>query len=366
MRLEGIDILRGLAVSVVVLYHFFELLGLHNSIYYPFVISIGQIGVPLFFVISGYLIYRSVDYSISKKGLKPGLKQYFMHRIFRILPAYYFNFFIVFLLAFYIFHTMDTWSSDFIREQILAHLNFTAFFTYKIAGLGLNGAYWTLSIEMLWYIIAPIFFIFIRKDRYLILLFISSLFYLLALDYSLLDTFLNLDKKTNNYIYLLYYWSFQLPGQLIYFIAGIFIYKYSKNEAYIPRYAQYTLFISLILLFTYLSTQKYFLESFTVKSSITLITVASLFIIFYRHRLRELHLLAWIGKISYSLYLWHMPLLFFIKKYILPYDFSFIFIIILFLVLLFSISALSYYVIEEGGFHMRKKFESKIIPGQKK
>ena len=135
MRLEGINLLRGLAVSVVVLYHFFELLELHNSPYYPFVISVGQIGVPLFFVISGYLIYRSVDYSISKKGMKTGLKQYFMHRIFRILPAYYFNFFIVFLLVLYIFHTMDTWSSNFILEQIFAHLNFTTFLHIKLLAL---------------------------------------------------------------------------------------------------------------------------------------------------------------------------------------------------------------------------------------
>jgi len=366
MRLEGIDLLRGLAVSVVVLYHFFELLELHNSPYYPFVISVGQIGVPLFFVISGYLIYRSVDYSISKKGMKTGLKQYFMHRIFRILPAYYFNFFIVFLLAFYIFHTMDTWSSGFILKQIFAHLNFTAFFTYKIAGLSLNGAYWTLSIEMLWYIVAPLFFIFIQKDRYLIFLFILSLFYLLALDYSLLDKFLNLDKATNNYIHLLYYWSFQLPGQLIYFIAGVFIYKYSKNETVTPRHLQYILFLSLILSFIHFSTQKYFLENFTVKNAITLITVTSLFIIFYRHKLKELHLLAWIGKISYSLYLWHMPLLFLMKLFIPVKDFSLLQVTIVFLISLFIISSLRYYFIEEYGFTLRKKFKNSQILKSKK
>jgi len=68
MRLEGIDLLRGLAVLVVVVYHFFEILKLHNHFLYPYIISIGQIGVPLFFIISGYLIYRSVEYSIIKKG----------------------------------------------------------------------------------------------------------------------------------------------------------------------------------------------------------------------------------------------------------------------------------------------------------
>ena len=236
---------------------------------------------------------------------------------------------------------------------------FYYFFTYKIVGLGLNGAYWTLSIEMLWHIIAPLFFIFIQKDRYLIFLFILSLFYLLALDYSLLDKFLNLDKATNNYIHLLYYWSFQLPGQLIYFIAGVFIYKYSKNETVTPRHLQYILFLSLILSFIHFSTQKYFLENFTVKNAITLITVTSLFIIFYRHKLKELHLLAWIGKISYSLYLWHMPLLFLMKSFMPLNNFSLAWVALVFIVLLFIISSLSYYFIEEGGFNLRRKLEAK-------
>ena len=362
MRLEGIDILRGLAVTLVVLYHFFELLGLQHHILYPYISSIGQLGVPLFFIISGYLIYRSVDYSISRHGMKSGLKQYFSHRIFRILPAYYFNFIIVFILAFYVFDTMSTWPSSFIEKQIYAHLTFSSFFIYKTSGLGINGAYWTLSIEMLWYIVVPFLYIYIKKDRYFILLFILSILYLLALDFSLFNTILNIDKSDPNYLALLFYWSFQLPGQLIYFIAGIFIYKYSEGKIFIPRYVQYLLFLFIMLLFTYLSTQKYFLNSFTIKNAITLMATTSLFIVFYRLERKELHLLAWIGKISYSLYLWHMPLLFLMQKYMPLTSFSLVWVSVVFLVLFLIISSLSYYLVEEYGFTLRKRFEKYQIP----
>lgn len=359
MRLEGIDLLRGLAVSVVVLYHFFELLGLHNSPYYPFVISIGQIGVPLFFVISGHLIYRSVDYSISKNGIKKGLKQYTFHRLFRILPAYYFNFFIVFILALYIFGTMDTWSSTFTYKQILSHLTFTSYFLYQTSGLGINGAYWTLSIEMLWYILAPLLFIYLKKDRYFFILFILAFFYLWCIDLGLFDFIFHLDKSASNYMAKLFFFSFQLPGQMIYFIAGIYIYKYSIGQYSMIPLLQYILFILIIGIFIFLSNQRFFLESFLVRNAFTLLAVTSLFIVFYRHKRKELHLLAWIGKISYSLYLWCMPLLFLMKLFMQIKDFSLAGITPVFLILLFIISSLSYYFIEEGGFNLRRKFEAK-------
>lgn len=361
MRLEGIDILRGLAVSLVIFYHFFELLGLQSHMLYPYIYALGQLGVPLFFIISGYLIYRSLDYSLSSKGTKFGLQHYVTHRLFRILPAYYVNFFIVFILAYYFMGTMDTWSHPFIQKQIFSHLTFTSFFIYKTSGLGINGAYWTLSIEMLWYFVAPLLFIYIKKDRYLMLLFVLSILYLIGLDLSLYNTILKLDKNAPNYIGLLYYWSFQLPGQLIYFIAGVFIYKYSNTSISIHRFIQYSLFIFLFIIFISLSTQRYFLQSFAIKNIITLLIVVSIFIIFYRHRLKEFFLLSWLGKISYSLYLWHMPILFMLKKYFIPYEPSWSFITALFIILLLSISTLSYYIVEEGGFNLRKKFEDYFL-----
>ncbi len=359
MRLEGIDLLRGIAVSVVVFYHFAVILGLTDSPIFQYIYSFGLLGVPLFFIISGYLIYRSIDYSISNKGIKAGLKQYTYHRLFRILPAYYFNFAIVLLIATFVISVDYLYSLGFIK-QILSHLTFLSFFMYRDSGLGINGAYWTLSIEMLWYIVAPLFFIYIKKDRYLVLLFILSFLYLTGIDFSLYDSVFNLDKQAADYFPLLFYISFQLPGQLIYFIAGIFIYKYFNNQRSLSLSTQYFLSILSISFFIYVSNQNYFQTSFAIRNFFILFTVVVLFILMHQSKLKWMGGLEWIGKISYSLYLWHMPILYVMKHTDILTHLSLWLVIIVFSIFLFAISSLSYYFIEEGGFHLRRKFEQRI------
>ncbi|MEA1879929.1 MAG: acyltransferase [Campylobacterota bacterium] len=347
MRLHGIDILRGLAVSVVVLYHFYALLDLHHHGTYPIVYTLGQLGVPLFFVISGYLIYRSIDYSVQTKGTFNGLKHYTLHRLFRILPAYYVNLFVVFIIAYFFSSYMNGWSNGFILKQILSHLTFTPFFIYQTSGLGVNGAYWTLGIEMLWYILAPLMLLFIKKERYFVLLFLLSFAYLLALDLGYLDALLGIEISAANYLPLMFYWSFQIYGQLIYFIVGIWIYKYTSVHTRLPK-SLLTLLVAIVLsLFLYTLLLKEVLDSFTLRNIVTLTGSALLFILLFRQEIKILSWLSWIGKISYSMYLWHMPILFFMKRYLLPLNYSMYFIVIVFVSLLLIVSSLSYYYIEK-------------------
>lgn len=359
MRLEGIDLLRGIAVSFVIIYHFFTVLGLYNNPIFPYIHSFGLFGVSLFFIISGYLIYRSIDHSISRKGTKPGVKHYISHRLFRILPAYYFNLAIVLIMASFVIGNHYFYSEKFLY-QVLSHLAFLSHFIYKDTGFGINGVYWTLSIEMLWYILAPILYIYIRKDRYLLILFILSFIYLLGLDFAMYDSLFNLDKHASNYTILQYYWSFQLPGQLIYFIAGVFIYKYIKQPLSISTSFQYILSILIVTLFIYISKRYHLYEHFMINNLFILILVASLFILLYKTKPKWMTSVEWLGEISYSLYLWHVPLLYIMKKTNILTHISLISAIIIFITFLLFISSLSYYFIEKGGFNLRKKFEDKI------
>jgi peptidoglycan/LPS O-acetylase OafA/YrhL len=159
----------------------------------------------------------------------------------------------------------------------------------------------------------------------------------------------------------LYYFSFQLPAQILYFISGIFIYKYLAHKHFIKNnLLKIILFIVLISIFIFISHQHFFLSSFVIKNLITLIIVTLLFILLYQSYIPYLSLFDWLGKISYSLYLWHMPILFIMKRSEILTHASLLNTSFIFIISLLSISSMSYYFIEEGGFHLRKKIENSL------
>ncbi len=356
LRLDGIDVLRGLAVSCVILYHFCVLLGLVHNDYFPYVHALGALGVPLFFVISGYLIYRSVDNSIQKMGQKRGIINYFLHRFFRIAPAYYVNLFFVFILASLILDSSFLYSLSFLK-QLLSNLTFTSYFVYRTSGFGFNGAYWTLNIEMLWYILAPLMLIYIKQTRILFLLSLLSLLYLWSIDQGYLDALFGFDKTSNTYILELQYLATQLPGQINYFIAGILIYKYSISIKALALH--WVSLLSALIIILFVASDGYYgrSSSFVISQSLTLFVSVALFVLLYSAKIKGFRFLEWIGKISYSLYLWHMPLLFVMKHNDILSYIPLSVTVAAYTMVLLAISSLSYYLVEEGGFLLRKKFE---------
>ena len=72
-RNRGIDIVRAGAILAVIVYHFYVLIGENRYVQYPVVHRLlsmgGEIGVTLFFIISGYGIFLSIDRQKAKKNL---------------------------------------------------------------------------------------------------------------------------------------------------------------------------------------------------------------------------------------------------------------------------------------------------------
>jgi peptidoglycan/LPS O-acetylase OafA/YrhL len=82
--LPSLDALRGLAVSMVVLFHVGE--GASDAPLLRRITSLGAHGVDLFFVLSGFLISGIL---LETRG-KPGyFRSFYMRRVLRIFPAYY-------------------------------------------------------------------------------------------------------------------------------------------------------------------------------------------------------------------------------------------------------------------------------------
>lgn len=94
-HLPELDGLRGLAIGLVLLFHFFVLL-------WPNGFTLGWIGVDLFFVLSGFLITRIL---LETRSAPHYYRNFFFRRMLRIFPLYYGLLVLVFLLAPFVFGT---------------------------------------------------------------------------------------------------------------------------------------------------------------------------------------------------------------------------------------------------------------------
>lgn len=150
VRYYEIDLLRFLAALVVVLYHF-TYRGFHanqlSPVDYPGLgafFKYGYLGVELFFIISGYVVL------LSAQGKTVG--QFFVSRITRLYPAYWVACTLTFLVVRLLGPNMAAvgWSPLFDVPARLYLVNLTMLQSFVGYG-NVDGVYWTLTIELLFY-----------------------------------------------------------------------------------------------------------------------------------------------------------------------------------------------------------------------
>ena len=84
---HGLNTLRALAIIVVLIYHYRVVVC--NRDLFGFISQLGWAGVDLFFVLSGYLIGNQVFSALLEKQ-NFSLKNFYIRRLLRTLPNYYF------------------------------------------------------------------------------------------------------------------------------------------------------------------------------------------------------------------------------------------------------------------------------------
>lgn len=282
-RMYELDVLRGIAVLAVVLFHYstrYEDLFGHVKETFFFDFKYGFFGVQLFFIISGFVIYMTI---MKCKNVK----EFAFKRITRLYPAYIFSVIITYIIV-------TTYHLEGREVSLLeAIFNLTMLQGY-IPFIGhVDGAYWSLTVEMSFYFIFG-FLLFSGMIKKIELVSIAWL--IIASIFNVFDL--------NKYIQFIVF-KIGIFDYCNLFIAGIMFYQLKNVNK-----LKYHLIIGLTLVF-----------EFVFNDIINGLFVMSFFLMFYalifnKLKFLNIKILKYLGTISYSLYLIHQNIGYVIINYL--------------------------------------------------
>ena len=161
--IHSIQVLRGLAASMVLVLHCFVYLEARGMIAkVPELANFGKAGVDIFFVISGFIMIRMSEDNFAKPGAPIA---FLVKRIIRIAPTYWCYTLLMGLLA-YMFPYLVSKGRTVSIEQLAASLFFVPWKNSLGDVFPVIFAGWTLNYEMYFYLIFS--FLLVFKKTYFI------------------------------------------------------------------------------------------------------------------------------------------------------------------------------------------------------
>ncbi len=298
------DVLRAISVILVILFH------LNEKVFY-----FGFIGVDIFFFISGYVITQSLFNYYNKKGDNNFLLNFYFRRIRRILPVLltvlFFSLITFFLIVPYgdyqlLFAFKSFLFSIFGLSNIYyyKHIDDFDYFSNENTTPFLHT--WSLGIEEQFYVIFPFILLIFFKLK-IKKIFLKYFFLLMAL--------VSLYLFINGGSFLGHYYLLPSRAWEILFGACFFLYNNKeKLKIKIPKFSIHFFITSLIFIFFLL---------FLIERNINYkhqILASIILLILFVNRKKHKNILfenyfIYLGKLSYSLYLWHFPLIYFLNYY---------------------------------------------------
>lgn len=325
---KDIQGLRALAFLLVFIFHL-------NASWLPG----GFIGVDVFFVISGFLMTSII---VDQKNRNTfSYYDFYLKRLKRIFPAYAIFIFITLFFGAFIYLNRDIWTlqkSGGSSILFVSNLLFARGDSYFGAQLSENPFLhtWSLAVEMQFYFILPLILMLSpKKDLSKIILLII----IVSTIYSSTIIFLE-NNKSSAYFSL----AFRIPEFLIGgFYALAFKEKLNFNKIYNNIFAIGS--FAILILSAFLINDNSFFPGVT--ALIPTIAAANLLVVddnlisnFFSKKIA-----VFFGELSYSLYLWHWPIIALIRYFNDDYLLS-SYEIIFICLSTFILSCLSYYFIE--------------------
>jgi len=295
-RIYELDGLRGVAALAVVFYHYttrFSIKFNNDIISNVIEFNYGHYGVQLFFVISGFVIFMSIE-----KVKSPF--EFLYKRFVRLYPTFWMSLFLTFFL-------LLLFGPDLIipkYSQLLVNLTMVP----KIFGFkAVDGVYWTLMVELFFYLLIFILLL-IKKIKDINKL--SFLYLLFGF------IFIVFNETLDGYNYFNTIIMYYLHGLL--FVMGIYFYKLWKYGNDMSLYFQ----LLLILIISFL------LGNFELGWVYSLIFIIFYFLINKKMIFLSFPIFIFFGKISYTLYLIHQNIGHSIQVLLINHNVNSVFILI--------------------------------------
>ena len=321
-RVFGLDLMRTIAILMVVFGHSLWLFPQSQKFIYQIFVLFGFFGVEVFFVLSGFLIgkilyqlYLKDDFSMSQ------VFSFLKRRWFRTLPNYYLILLVNIVITFIIgIHTLSLWRYFVFLQNF--NTKMLSFFTES----------WSLSVEEFAYLILPIFLlilgIFIKpksKSRFFLFTVITLFFIFFCNKIYYQYTTTNTD---------LMQWNVSLKAVVVYRLDSIFIGVLCSwiyfNYPFLWFKSQKSLLILGILFFMFLfvgiGRLGWFIETHSLLWNVFYLPFVSItvacFLPFLSEWKEEKSIInkpvTFISIISYSVYLLHYSIVLQLMKYYFP------------------------------------------------
>lgn len=327
-----LDGLRALAILLVIVHHSWVVAGA-PKIVVPVggigvdltpVFATGHVGVNLFFVLSGFLLSFPFLTAYFQRRPAPSVRKYYMRRFLRIAPAFY----VAVLLQVALGTTRWFLGGSEAWQTIPAHLTFLFNFS-PLAQSAINGAFWTLSIEVQFYLVLPLIMYLVIKRRSVL-----AVFGIIALGLGWRIVIFQIYAGDLNE--LIFNSEYQLPYQLLQFSVGIaacaiYLWIHHRRQ-WVMRSPQRMRLLGMglsligVIVVAWLcyrlvnvSFWKGGLDYYFLKIGITIgfgcLLLGTLYAPAAVRRVWHNSPARLIGIVSYGMYLWHFPLLYWISTW---------------------------------------------------
>ena len=335
LRIPGADGLRALACLLVVWHHTTQRFNPETSATWIQSIHFfgmrGEVGVSLFFVLSGCLLSLPFWNSLINADRVPSLRFYAINRAARIIPAYWLNLLFCTLFAFWVFdQNINLW-------RLISGLLFINSYHYSsFFPAELNGPLWSIGLEVSCYLLLPIvLFVIIKNTRRIPFAIVGMIGWICALQLlnpMIIHNFATSEKLkgwqygfTGGAKQWLPYWNISsfftqfLCGSLAALIIVALRARGTLKSLTFDLSALLFATAAILLVANKLvpgapdsfTKQPYVAPFYAILMAGVLISVS---LSTQVYKLLDTKLFVWIAKLSFSIYLWHMFIIVIIER----------------------------------------------------